>query len=225
MYLESLDEAPTPAGSTVAAFSLSPALLTAPPKLTPPAEFVLRLAHDSATYPDVLKQRVAAIKKDGRGTVFTYADAKSTRVRDIANAADLWKLMLSGALWLDESRTGLRPVPPPQPAETANVPVPTPDYPLILIAADSPPPHGSPLLSKLYRESGLRRSANAATVNPETGRDHSITDGCRAIVKTPVAAFKVQVAFDPAVMPGVIEMAMVGQAVSPANMPASIRKA
>jgi anaerobic selenocysteine-containing dehydrogenase len=219
MYLESLDEAPTPAGSTVAGFSLSPALLTAPPKLTPPAEFVLRLAHDSATYPDVLKQRVAAIKKDGRGTVFTYQDAKSTRVRDIANAADLWKLMLSGALWLDESRTGLRPVPPPQPAETANVPVPTPDYPLILIAADSPPPHGSPLLSKLYRESGLRRSANAATVNPETGRDHSITDGCRAIVKTPVAAFKVQVAFDPAVMPGVIEMA------GKSGSPASIRRA
>jgi anaerobic selenocysteine-containing dehydrogenase len=227
MYLESLDEAPTPAGSTVAGFSLSPALLAAPPKLTPPVEFVLKLAHDSATYPDVLKQRVAAIKKDGRGTVFTYQDANSTNVHDIATAADLWKLMLSGALWLDDpGRTGLRPVPLTSPGtETANVPVPTPDYPLILIAADSPPPHGSPLLSKLYRESGLRRSITAATVNPETGRDHAVTDGCRAIVKTPVSAFKVQVAFDPAVMPGVIEMAMVGQAVSPASMPASIRRA
>jgi len=56
-------------------------------------------------------------------------------------------------------------------------------------------------------------------VNPETGRDHSITDGCRAIVKTPVAAFKVQVAFDPAVMPGVIEMA------GKSGSPASIRRA
>src|ERR1039457_4987878 len=99
MYLESLDEAPTPAGSTVAGFSLSPALLIAPPKLTPPAEFVLRLAHDSGTYPDILKQRVAAIKKDGRGAVFTYPDAKSARVRDIP---DLWKAMLGGAVWLDE---------------------------------------------------------------------------------------------------------------------------
>src|ERR1019366_8572672 len=45
MYLESLDEAPTPAGSTVAGFRLSPALLAAPPNLAAPAEVVLRLAH------------------------------------------------------------------------------------------------------------------------------------------------------------------------------------
>jgi anaerobic selenocysteine-containing dehydrogenase len=71
-------------------------------------------------------------------------------------------------------------------------------------------------MSKLYRESGLRRSTNAATVHPETGRDHGLADGCRAIVKSPAGAFTVQVIFDPAVMPGVIEM--VGQAVSPASI-------
>jgi anaerobic selenocysteine-containing dehydrogenase len=218
-YPESLDEAPTPAGSTVAGFSLSPALLAGPPKLTPPAEFVLRLAHDSATYPDVLKQRVAAIQKDGRGTVFTYPDAKSTRVTDIASAADLWKAMLGGAVWLDhpggtgrlESRLRAR-LPAPQAAE----PVPTPEYPLILVATDSPPPHGSPLMSKLYRESGLRRPANAAAVHPKTGRDHGLVDGCRAIVKSPAGTLAVQVIFEPAVMPGVIEV--VGQAASPASI-------
>jgi len=216
MYLESLDEAPTPAGSTVAGFSLSPALLTAPPKLAAPAGFVLRLAHDSATYPDILKRRVAAIKKGGRGAVFTYPDAKSTRVSDIA---DLWKSMLGGALWLDD------PLPagtargadlqvcagPPGPALPPNR-----EYPLVLIAASAPPPHGSPLMSKLYRESGLRRPANAATVHPKTGRDQGLADGDRAIVTSRAATFPVQVVFDPAVMPGVIEMA--GQAVSPASI-------
>ena len=220
MYLESLDEAPTPAGAIVAGFSLSPALLTAPPKLTPPAEFVLRLAHNFATYPDVLKQRVAALKKDGRGTVFTYPDAKSTRVSDIASAGDLWKAMLGGAAWFDDplrGGTGLRPVSfPSNVPETVDDPVPTPEYPLILIAADSPPPHGSPLMSKLYRESGLRRSTNAATVHPETGRAHGLADGCRAIVRSPAGAFTVQALFDAAVMPGVIEM--VGQAASPASI-------
>jgi len=219
MYLESLDEAPTPGGSTVAGFSLSPALLTAPPKLTPPAEFVLRLSHDSATYPDILKQRVAAIQKDGRGTLFTYADAKTTRISDIASTADLWKTMLAGAAWLDDpGRTGLRPVPFPGGAglQPAGFPVPTPEYPLLLIAADGPTPHGSPLMSKLYRESGLRRPANAAVTHPKTGRDQGLEDGCQAIVRSPVSAFTVQVIFDPAVMPGVIEM--VGQAVSPASI-------
>ncbi|MGA3044112.1 MAG: hypothetical protein ABSF54_25330, partial [Bryobacteraceae bacterium] len=141
MYLESLDEAPTPAGSTAAAFSLSPALLSAPRKLTPPVEFVLRLAHDSATYPDILKRRVAAIKKDGRGTVFTYPDGKSTRVRDIA---DLWKIMLAGALWLDDPlhTRGAGTLPAAASQAACN---PTSEYPLILIPADAPPPHGSPL--------------------------------------------------------------------------------
>jgi anaerobic selenocysteine-containing dehydrogenase len=213
MYLESLDEAPTPAGSTVAGFSLSPALLTAPPKLTPPAEFVLRLAHDSATYPDILKQRVAAIKKDGRGAVFTYPDAKSARVRDIP---DLWKAMLGGAVWLDASGAGPRPAAASQAAPLPPGPAPTPEYPLLLIAADNPPPHGSPLMSKLYRESGLRRPANAATVHPKTGRDQGLADGDRAIVTSPSGKFPVQVIFDAAVMPGAIEV--VGQAVSPASI-------
>jgi anaerobic selenocysteine-containing dehydrogenase len=211
MYLESLDEAPTPAGSTVAGFSLSPALLTAPRKLTSPADFVLRLAHDSATYPDVLKQRVAAIRKDGRGTVFTYPDGKSKRVRDMASADDLWKAMLAGAIWFDDPYRGAGTL--PAAASQAAIP-PTPEYPLILISADSPPPHSSPLMSKLYRESGLRRPSNAAIVHPHTGRDQGLSDGGRAIVKTATATSTVQVIFDSAVMPGVIEMA--GQAVSPA---------
>jgi anaerobic selenocysteine-containing dehydrogenase len=212
MYLESLDEAPTPAGSTVAGFSLSPALLTAPSKLTAPAEFVLRLAHDSATYPDILKQRVAAIKKEGRGAVFTYADAKSTPVRDIP---DLWKTMLTGAAWFDDSRTGLRPVHLPSRA-IGTTPNPTPEYPLILIPAETPPPHGSPLMSKLYRESGLRRPANAATVNPQTARAHALDDGDRAKVKTPTAEYPVQIILDPAIMPGIIQMA--AQKVEPASI-------
>ncbi len=227
MYLEALDETPTPAGLTVAGFSLSPALLTAPPKLTAPAEFVLRLAHDSATYPDILKQRVAAIKKDGRGSVFSYADAKSTRIRDIASAGDLWKAMLGGAVWLDDPlrSRGADPLVcagPPGPA------LPTPEYPLILIAADSPPPHGSPLMSKLYRESGLRRPANAATMHPKTGRDQGLADGDRAIVTSPSGTFSVQVIIDPAVMPGVIEWRAGFSrrgALAPLPSPAGIRRA
>lgn len=215
VYLESLDEAATPAGSTVAGFSLSPALLSAPPALTPPVEVVLRLAQDSAGYPDILKQRVAAIKKDNRGAIFSYADAKATRVTDVGSVDELWKLMLAGATWFDDRGGGAGG--PAQPERLPHTdPIPSPEYPLILIGADRPPQHGSPLMSKLYRESGLRRPANAATVNPQTGRDHNLTEGCRAIVKTRALTFGAQVIFDPSVMPGVIEMA--GAAISPAGI-------
>ena len=220
MYLESLDEAPTPAGSTVAGFSLSAALLTASSQATSPADFVLRLAHQAATYPDILKQRVAAIGKDGRGTVFTFADAKTRRVTEIPSDGELWKAMLGGAIWCDDPLQGsarLRPAAlPAGAAEAVKNPGPTPEYPLILIAADSPPPHGSPLMSKLYRESGLRRPADAAAMHPKTGLDQGLSDGCRGLVNSPTTAFTVQVVFDAAMMPGVIEMA--GQAVSPVNI-------
>ncbi|HVN05163.1 MAG TPA: hypothetical protein VMT86_12135 [Bryobacteraceae bacterium] len=139
LFLESLDEAATPAGSTVAGFSLSPALVAAPQSVIAPPEFILRLAGDSTTYPDILKQRVAGLKKDGQGSVFTYADAKSTRVRDIGSADDLWKLLLAGALWLDD--------PLPQSGSA----------PLRADASYAPAPHRSPLMSKLDQESGLRR--------------------------------------------------------------------
>ncbi len=71
-------------------------------------------------------------------------------------------------------------------------------------------------MSKLYSESALRPPANAATLNPHTGRDQGISDGSRAIVKSPHGELSVQVIFDPAVMPGTIQM--VGQPVSPASI-------
>jgi anaerobic selenocysteine-containing dehydrogenase len=203
LYLESLDEAPTPAGSTVAGFSLSPALVAAPAKVMQPAEFILRLGHDSASYPDVLKQRVAELKKDNRGTVFTYADSKSTRVHDIATAADLWKTMLAGAAWVDD----------PMPQSSVGFPAPGPE-------TGGPPLHSSPLMTKLYQESGLRLPGNAAVVNPETARVHGFKNGGRATVNGLGGGFAGQVAVqlivDPAVMPGVVEVA--GRAVSPASI-------
>ena len=138
LYLEAIDEAPTPAGSPVAAFSLSPALTAAPAGTMQPVEFVLKLAHDSSSYLDILKQRVAALQKDGHGAVFSYADAKLTRVRDMA-AGDLWKAMLSGAAWFDD--------PVRQSAANFRSPAAEPS---------GPPARRTPLATKLYQESDLR---------------------------------------------------------------------
>ena len=132
-----------------------------PPGSPQPPEFVLRLAHDSATYPDILKQRVAGHPQRSAAAASSLTpDAKSTPVRDFASAADLWKAMLGRRNLARRSRqtSDLSPCPPAAGLDPAAA-TPTPEYPLILIAADSPPPHGSPLMSKLYRESGLRRPA------------------------------------------------------------------
>ncbi len=139
MYLESLDEAPTSAGATRATFSLSPALLAAPAKLITPADFILRLGHDSTTYADILKQRVAAIKKENHGTLFNYSDATSQPVAALSTADDLWKALLAGAIWQDDpGMPSRRPDLPPSVAAPAPQPTPTSAYPLLLISAAPP---------------------------------------------------------------------------------------
>ena len=138
LYLECLDEVPTPAGATAAGFSLSPPLIPGLAGTMAPPEFVLRLAGDSTAYPDLLKQRVTALRKEGRGSVFSYADAKSTRVRDLSSGDDIWKLMLGGAAWTDD----------PLPQRSAGPPLFAAEWNLKL--------RKTPLMSKLYQESGLR---------------------------------------------------------------------
>jgi anaerobic selenocysteine-containing dehydrogenase len=188
----------------VATFSLSAPLLPTPPNVTTPAEFVLRLARESGTYADALKQRVAAIKKDGHGAVFTYADGKSTRVSDIASADALWKTLLAGAVWRDDPiRNASMRLPVHGPDSDATF-TNTSEFPLTLVASD-PPPRSSPLMSKLYRESGLRTCVNQATVHPETGRRYGLEQGSRANIRTASGAVTVQVLFNPAAMPGTIE--------------------
>jgi len=139
LYLESLDEAPTPAGAAAAAFSLSPPLVPAPSGVLAPADFILKLAGETASYADILKQRVAALKKENRGAVFAYADGKVARVSEIPSAAELWKLLSSGAVWIDD----------PLPQRSAALPA-------LAAGSAGPPVRRTPLMSKLYQESGLR---------------------------------------------------------------------
>ncbi len=66
----------------------------------------------------------------------------------------------------------------------------------------------SPLMTKLFTESDLRSSAHKVSVNPDTGRMHGLSDRGTAVVETTQGSMRVQVAFDPAVMPGIIEAAV-----------------
>jgi anaerobic selenocysteine-containing dehydrogenase len=205
VYLEALDEVPSPTGSTVESFSLSPELLAAPPKLTAPPDFILQLAGAPGSYLDILKQRVATIRKEARGTVFQYADGKQARVSDTGSAEELWKALLSGAVWQDDPIPASGESFPDSADGNDGLPNAPSEYPLVLVAVDGPPAHGSPLMSKLYRESGLRRPANLAALHPDTGRSLGLEQGCRARIETRSGGREVQVLLDPGVMPGVIE--------------------
>jgi menaquinone reductase, molybdopterin-binding-like subunit len=64
----------------------------------------------------------------------------------------------------------------------------------------------SPVMTKLYRESGLRRSPEVAVVNPATARQLGLAAGRRAKLLIEGGALPVVIATDHAVMPGVVEM-------------------
>jgi menaquinone reductase, molybdopterin-binding-like subunit len=235
-YLEALEEVPSPVDSAVATFSVSQPLHAAPASVLEPAQLIGELA-SALSLPLIsgesrfslqasLKRKAEAIHKTGRGTVFSPADGKTTDLAAIDSAEAFWKLLLDGACWCDAAQ---EPETPPryslmgagknrlealatagegrlgEAGEAAA-------YPLVLMpfglrgALDDA--HVSPLMTKLYQESGLRRLNNQADINPATAVALGLSNRSRALVETPSGAVRVEIRFDAGVMPGVIHVAL-----------------
>lgn len=228
-HLESLQEMPTPDDAALASFTLSAPLLTPPEGVTEPVDFVQALAAAtgvalaSGSPTDLLKSRVAAIYESGRGEVFTFADQQRTDIKNASSAEQLWEMLNAGASWID-TKTEMQPAPrfsllgkAPESFEkmllAAEGRLHSPnDYPLVLMPFGWRGAVGNgqvaPVMSKLYQESGLRDLANQAFINPDTGSAIGLVDGEPAMLKTPRGAMTVEMQFDPAVMPGVIHVAI-----------------
>ncbi|MFN7998732.1 MAG: molybdopterin dinucleotide binding domain-containing protein [Bryobacteraceae bacterium] len=221
VYLESLDEAPAPTAAIIASFSLSPALIQTPAQVVTAPDFVLQLAGDATTYLDALKARVAAIHSGGRGTLLTYANQATFRMADVSSAEDLWKALLDGSVWLDDRLPQTKATQ----AELSETPLPpSSDAALTVVAAVTPPLHGSPLMTKLYQESQLRLPADVVKLNPRTARDRNLEDGDAAVVETRFGSRSVKVLLDPAATPDLIEATLPHQSPG-ACAPAAIRRA
>jgi anaerobic selenocysteine-containing dehydrogenase len=236
-YMEALEEASTPIDSGVSTFSISQPLLPVPAGVTEPPQFIQRLAAalslsitsggESCTLADCLKRRAEVIHKSGRGSVFTPQDGKSAGIAGIDSPDKFWKLLNDGACWVDAgpdpaplprcsligkekdsfsamARAGEGRLPSEQGSES--------EYPVILmpygLRAATDDTQVSPLMTKLYQESGLRRLQNQADINPETAGTLGLTNRRGALIETPSGSLRVEVRFDPGVMPGVIHVAV-----------------
>lgn len=65
----------------------------------------------------------------------------------------------------------------------------------------------SPLMTKVYQESNLRLAPNRAAISPDAGRALGLENGARAFLETRRGRCAVQIAIDPALPPGAIEVA------------------
>jgi len=179
-------------------------VVTAPAGLANPADFVGALAGVPAS--NALRERADAIHKSAEGAIVTYADGKETPVKDLTADA-FWKSLNQGARWdrppglsslvPAASRSTLRPA---EPIESSA------DLPLIAIREPHNPALVSPLMTKLYQESGLRLAPNRVALNPDDARAAHVPNGARAVLQTRIGRCSVEVTVDPAVPPGAVQV-------------------
>ncbi|HWC96533.1 MAG TPA: hypothetical protein VG456_07285 [Candidatus Sulfopaludibacter sp.] len=202
VYPEAVDDIPAAVDSPAAMFRLSASLVAPPAGVVNPAEFVGALAGIPAA--SALRERADAIHKAGRGSLFTYADAKSTSLKDVT-PDDFWKALNDGASWTDAA---------PDHAEVPKLALAAPaphatedDLPLAVLMSEATAGLGSPILSKLYQESNLRLAANRIVLHPSAARQCGVEDGGRALLQTRCGKLEVQVACDPSLPPGMVQVA------------------
>jgi hypothetical protein len=107
----------------------------------------------------------------------------------------------------------------PRPPERLTAPARVPDVPTraaeaaagLTLVVHGPRGSGgdetSPLLSKLYQESGLFTTSAIVRLNPDTARRLNVDNNHPVAIDTPYGSTTRTALFDPAVMPGVLEAA------------------
>jgi hypothetical protein len=151
VYLESTVDVPAPFDARTDMLSLAAPLLTPPAGVVDPADFLARLEPSLGKPDDAIAARIAAVHKTRRGSVVAYKDGSPTPLENMKSAEDFSKALLAGAVWVD-------------------APVADTSLPRFSLTGESGAAaagsgkgwravHGlsvSPILSKLYQESGLR---------------------------------------------------------------------
>jgi hypothetical protein len=202
VYPEALDDIPAADDSPAACFRLAAPLTAGPAGVTSPAAFVARLAGMEAG--DALRERADAIHRTGRGNLLAYATGASTPIKEV-KPDDFWKTLNEGGCWVADAA---EKAPPPEPAEAAPArPVEAADLPLVAALDARSPFPGSPLLSKLDCESGLRLGPEGAAVHPQTAAAAGLAEGGRAVLQTAFGRCGVDITIDPGVPPGVVGLA------------------
>ncbi|MBP1649819.1 MAG: Anaerobic dehydrogenase typically selenocysteine-containing-like protein, partial [Bacteroidetes bacterium] len=234
-FLESWQDLPTPSHAPVASLGLSAPFLNPRPESVEPLEALKKIASalgvtieaQASAYPDLLKARVQALYESGTGSVFTPSDRKTIPLKEMGSAEALWGALAEGGCWIGDTTNPSGPsrftffersgITPQQINALANGGAESglahaPDSAVALMpfgwrgAAGSA--QVSPLMSKLYQESGLRMLSNHALINPETGKARGIKENETATVETPAGLFQVIVRFDASVMPDVLHVAI-----------------
>ncbi|MEI9976821.1 MAG: hypothetical protein WDO73_35080 [Ignavibacteriota bacterium] len=196
VYPEVVDDIPPAIDSVAATFRIATPLVAPPAGMVKPEQFVAAAA--GLSIGDTLRERADAIHKSGRGTLLTYADAKSQALKDV-DADAFWKALHAGGCWIDAADEKAPAAKFALAAPQANAP--EAELPLAVIVSHELSP-ASPILSKLYQESNLRLAPGRVALHPTCG----LEDGSQAQLETLQGKCRVAVTLDPGVPPGVVQV-------------------
>jgi hypothetical protein len=197
VYPEVAGDIPPAIDSVAATFRISTPLVAAPAGCVKPEEFVAAAAGLPLT--DTLRERADAIHKTGRGTLFTYADAKSAALKGIG-AEDFWKALNAGGCWIDtpDDKAAVARLAPTVAQSRSSE---ESELPLAVVLSQELTP-ASPILSKLYQESNLRLGPNRVALHPSCG----LEDGAEATLQTVLGKCAVHVTLDAGVPAGLVRV-------------------
>jgi hypothetical protein len=165
---------------------------------------------------DLLKARVARLLASGRGSLFNGVTGETADLASVLSADDLWSVLAAGGCWTD----GKSPDRPGRRVRAGRILEASADdssapsvlmsdsYPLLLVQAEDPSLRQSaaisPVISKLYQESGLRLCGDRALLHPATAAQYGLSDGQKAVLETPSGSSSVRVSVNAALQPGVV---------------------
>ncbi|MGA7613679.1 MAG: molybdopterin dinucleotide binding domain-containing protein, partial [Thermoanaerobaculia bacterium] len=225
-FLESVAEVPGPYQSPRPELAISPAIAEPVHGTTDPAAFIRAFATASGIpldgewrrTEDLIRLRADRIQRSGEGRVSSPFDGSETAVRDLGSDV-MFDALVAGARWRGEK--GALPAPPSLlggegPALRAILAdeqiesMREPQFDLTVVPRASRDVAStavvSPLMTKLYRESGLRRIPGTAAIHPATAKNLGMRSGRMARIETASGSARVRILIDRAVLPGVVEL-------------------
>ncbi len=236
--LESLEEVPGPESAAQTSFSIADAFINAPPETVVPAELMLALGQAAGIedllgegiddYAGLLQNAVGDLFDTSRGRVFDIENNRFVPMTEVGSPSRLWNLLIAGGCWIDDEATwfpGEFDLPGFNKADEERIAAAGSGrikkdvvgengaaYPLVMM------PYGArnertdgvlpPELAKIYRESDLKTGSNTAIINPDTGATNRLRHGEEAMIETSRGSRTVKIIYEPAVMPGVVHVAV-----------------
>jgi hypothetical protein len=221
---EGWEDIPAPFDATARSLALSAPLFLQPGGATDPVELIGRMSPgaglEGSSMQEVLKQRVTALHGEGKGSVRTPDG--SMAVRSLGSPERMFAMLEAGGVWVDEGSEHAPRTQRLAPLSTAALDrlrataagraigrvgsereVAVMPFGVKAAAATA---QVSPILSKVFQESGLRPAEGQGFINPSTCAKSGFSDGDSALLTSEAGLLRIVLRSDPTVMPGVIHL-------------------